>query len=52
MTHKEIRKAHLENKKLHDDKAINFQEYINKQFELLNELNKEIDRLENLHIFF
>jgi len=52
MTHKEIRKAHLENEKLYDDKAINFQEYIKKQFELLNELNKEIDRLENIHLYF
>ncbi|MDG4652625.1 hypothetical protein [Chryseobacterium arthrosphaerae] len=45
MTRKEIRKAHLENEKLYDDKAINFQEYINRQFELLEELNKEIDRV-------
>ncbi|MEE6129892.1 hypothetical protein V2E39_21010 [Chryseobacterium arthrosphaerae] len=52
MTRKEIRKAHLENEKLYDDKAINFQEYINRQFELLEELNKEIDRVENIHLQF
>ncbi|MDR4892576.1 MULTISPECIES: hypothetical protein [unclassified Chryseobacterium] len=50
MTHKEIRKAHLENNKLYDHKDINFQEYINKQFELLSELDRNIYRLENIHL--
>ncbi|WP_172279073.1 hypothetical protein [Chryseobacterium sp. LAM-KRS1] len=52
MTSKEIEKALQENEKLYDDKIIDFNEYIEKQFELLKELDEHIYRLENIHLEF
>ncbi|UKB81231.1 hypothetical protein [Chryseobacterium sp. MEBOG07] len=52
MTFKEIKKALQENEKLYDDKIIGFNEYIEKQFELLKELDEHIYRLENIHLEF
>lgn len=52
MTSKEIEKALQENEKLYDDNIIDFNEYIEKQFELLKELDEHIYRLENIHLEF
>ncbi|MDR6489947.1 hypothetical protein J2799_004497 [Chryseobacterium vietnamense] len=52
MTLKEIKKAQLENEKLYDDKVISINEYIEKHFELLQELDEHIYKLENIHLEF
>lgn len=52
MTLKEIKKAQLENEKLYDNKVISINEYIEKQFELLQELDEHIYKLENIHLEF
>ena len=52
MTFKEIEKALQENKKLYKEKAISINEYVEKHFELLKELDEHIYRLENIHLEF
>lgn len=52
MTFKEIKKALQENEKFYDDKIIGFNEYIEKQFELLKELDEQIYKSENIHLEF
>ncbi|MCT2562109.1 hypothetical protein [Chryseobacterium herbae] len=52
MTLKEIEKAQLENETLYEDKVISKNEYIEKQFELLKELDELLYRLENIHLEF
>ncbi|MGE8556697.1 MAG: hypothetical protein ACN6OB_22470 [Chryseobacterium jejuense] len=52
MTFKEIEKALQENRKLYKEKVISINEYIEKHFELLKELDEHIYRLENIHLEF
>lgn len=52
MTYKEIKKAQLENEKLYKDNVININEYIEKQLELIKEINENLYRLENIHLEF
>ena len=46
MTYKEIEKAQLENEKLYENKLISKQEYIKKQFEILEELEILLHKME------
>ncbi|MBV8328318.1 hypothetical protein [Chryseobacterium sp.] len=52
MTLKEIEKAIQENEKLYEEKVINNNDYIEKLFELLKELDEYKYRLENIHLEF
>lgn len=48
MTRKEIKKVHLENEKLYEEKIINTEEYIERQFNLLKEIRTRIHKDEQI----